>query len=126
MVEGTCPVCLDIFSDPRILSCNHNVCLSCGLESRGNPSEVVEKSQKINSSKKKRKNKTNKLYNNNNSNNNNTSPPHPLVDNIICPVCRCSTLLSDLKPNIALRNFCEILRSKKNGSFFWQDKLFHF
>ena len=27
--EVTCPLCLDIFKDPRVLSCQHNYCKSC-------------------------------------------------------------------------------------------------
>ncbi|XP_035282626.1 E3 ubiquitin-protein ligase TRIM8 isoform X2 [Anguilla rostrata] len=34
--ELTCPVCLDLFSDPHLLACGHNLCLACvrGLRRR--------------------------------------------------------------------------------------------
>nr|XP_015201548.1 PREDICTED: E3 ubiquitin/ISG15 ligase TRIM25-like [Lepisosteus oculatus] len=32
--ELTCPVCLDIFRDPRLLPCGHNLCLLCVQELR--------------------------------------------------------------------------------------------
>lgn len=95
MVEGTCPACLYIFSDPQILCCNHNVCLSCSLK--------LIVSQQITTDTEEES-----------SADENTAGG----ENVYCPVCQCATPVSDLKPNVALKAMVEVLKS--NSSFLVQ------
>ena len=122
MEEATCPVCLEVFSNPQILVCSHNVCHTCALklsnkEEENNNCNNNNNSEADNfksSDQKEVKNSNHEIKDKNNEN---------LQDNnknndIICPVCRCTTPIGQLKSNIALKNVVEILKKKTTeGNF---------
>jgi hypothetical protein len=123
--EATCPVCLELFSNPYVLVCNHNFCHACALklsrEERNNnnnantnsvqcsnslstPVDIerkvereVEEVKELKEVKKRTKKTRNKeiIY--------------------TCPICRSTTKHDGLKPNIALRNMVEIIKEKSKG-----------
>lgn len=92
----TCPVCLSPFTDPQLLSCHHNVCLSCTQDN---------------------------ITNNNNcsSQNNNTKKPEKeikpeLQNDVVCALCNSSTPVTELKLNIGLKNMMEAHTGEKKGT----------
>jgi RING-type zinc-finger len=89
--EGTCPVCLEIYVDPHMLVCGHNVCLSCTKSIPRINNTAPPKGSTV-------------------TNNNALAK---ILDELSCPLCRHVTLKAELKPNIALRNMVDLLKQGK-------------
>lgn len=101
--EGTCPNCCNIFSDPQILPCGHNVCLSCTVK--------LKKVEQISQDEKNDNSNTEdeqELANN---------EPEKVEEKTICPVCQTASFIRDLKPNNALNKIAETLKDNNSGKF---------
>eukprot|EP00755_Sulcionema_specki_P027026 Sspe_Gene.86996::Locus_57838_Transcript_1_1_Confidence_1.000_Length_624::g.86996::m.86996 len=88
--ELTCPVCLEIFHDPVILPCSHNLCQDCAIALLGFRKNLICCSRLWSLCTRNR---------------------------LECPLCQRSTSLNphSLPRNLALRNLAEQLR-EGNGS----------
>eukprot|EP00026_Physarum_polycephalum_P017044 Phypoly_transcript_18129.p1 GENE.Phypoly_transcript_18129~~Phypoly_transcript_18129.p1 ORF type:complete len:163 (+),score=22.10 Phypoly_transcript_18129:34-522(+) len=124
MEEGTCPVCIEAFSNPQILSCGHNLCLACALK-LASPGETDDDN---NNNSKSTSVPTKENVQDKKTTHSNESPLQTLFsldaqkdpsslaqkEKITCPICRKTTLVSELKANIALRNMVEIIKKEKS------------